>query len=186
MKAHLPIDKRIRTGDKREDTNALIVHWAEGQPKQTAFGIRKWQIESEQSGSYNYIVDNDGSLETIPSQECAHHSGTLKKYRKVAKEIGIPPYKHSIGILFCQQDVEGNPGEIIYNHLVQLCTTLCLQFYLSYHQIYRHHDITGKVCPRWFVHHPEEWLLFIDKVKEEVIRQDLYERFHTRTWYNGY
>lgn len=184
-KAHLPIDKRFRPGIKRRDTWGFSCHWVGGMPRWTASGIRDmWETEARYS-SANIVVDIQGPLEIIPIDEIAYHSGTTDKrrYRKVVDgfrdydDAYWYPGKNLVGVEFCHQEDNGDPGPIVYKHLVHTLADLCLQYDRDPRKrILRHHDITGALCPKWFVVNPELWLLFIEDVEKAVIEYLTFEK----------
>jgi N-acetylmuramoyl-L-alanine amidase CwlA len=52
-----------------------------------------------------------------------------------------------------------------------LCAKLCIDNDLDpIEDICRHYDITGKICPKFYVDNPKEFILFKIMVQEEVDR----------------
>ena len=41
--------------------------------------------------------------------------------------------------------------------LLRLTAWLCEEFDLAPADVIRHYDVTGKVCPKYYVDHPEAW-----------------------------
>ena len=52
--------------------------------------------------------------------------------------------------------------------LIQLCTYLCIKFDLTEENLIRHYDVTGKICPKYFVEHPDAWETFKKDVGMEL------------------
>ena len=57
--------------------------------------------------------------------------------------------------------------------MVDLCAWLCLKFDLNENDVIRHYDVTGKICPKYFVEHEDAWKQFksdvgvkLEKLKE--------------------
>lgn len=48
--------------------------------------------------------------------------------------------------------------------MVTLTAWLCFKFDLTEEDVIRHYDITGKICPKYFVDHEEKW----DQFKVDV------------------
>ena len=46
--------------------------------------------------------------------------------------------------------------------MVQLTAWLCLKFNLTEEDVIRHYDVTGKICPKYFVEHESAWEDFHD------------------------
>ena len=46
--------------------------------------------------------------------------------------------------------------------MVELTAWLCRTFELDPKtEVIRHYDVTGKICPRYYVEHPEAWEQFL-------------------------
>ena len=44
-----------------------------------------------------------------------------------------------------------------YRSLVQLTAWLCAKYDLTADQVIRHYDVTGKICPKYFVEDEDAW-----------------------------
>jgi len=151
----------------------LIVHYV-GNPDTSAifnrdyFEIRKKGMLGY--GSAHLIVGLEGEiLQCIPLDEVAHHAGPTPETTKAAKRIfGSYPNGCTIGIETCHLDEAGRYTPETWHSAVKLCAWLCQQFDLTEDDIFTHHFVTGKDCPRWFVHNPDEWVRFINDV--EMVR----------------
>jgi N-acetylmuramoyl-L-alanine amidase CwlA len=55
-----------------------------------------------------------------------------------------------------------------YASLVSLTAALCVEFDLKKKDIIRHYDITGKLCPLYFVEHEDAWEAFKEDVMLKV------------------
>lgn len=49
---------------------------------------------------------------------------------------------------------------------MELCADICRRWELDpqHGGLIRHYDVTGKICPKWFVDHPDAWEQFKDDV----------------------
>lgn len=63
----------------------------------------------------------------------------------------------TISIEVCHPDEGGQFTEITYQSVVRLTAWLCQKFSLPVDNVIRHHDVTGKVCPKYYVEHPDAW-----------------------------
>ena len=45
--------------------------------------------------------------------------------------------------------------------LLRLTAWLCEEFDLAPADVIRHYDVTGKICPKYYVDHPEAWEDFL-------------------------
>lgn len=74
----------------------------------------------------------------------------------------------TISIECCHPDESGKFYDSTYQSLVGLCAYLCSEFDLNPEDVIRHYDVTGKICPKYFVDHPEEWETFHEDVKKAI------------------
>jgi N-acetylmuramoyl-L-alanine amidase len=171
-----------RSGRPLVKVMALVVHYL-GAPGQSAHIARDyWEgLKSQDamdakpdiSASAHYIVDLDGTIyRTIPETEKAYHCGA-KAYTETARAFfgsyctdpNSSPNRVTIGIEITHPESDGKPNSITLSAARVLLQDLCRRYGLDPgSQIFRHYDITGKDCPRWFVAHPDEWRAFIESV----------------------
>ena len=52
--------------------------------------------------------------------------------------------------------------------MVQLTAWLCEKFSLTEEDVIRHYDITGKICPKYFVENEEAWQAFLQDVQDWI------------------
>ena len=52
--------------------------------------------------------------------------------------------------------------------MVQLTAWLCQKFGLNENDVIRHYDVTGKICPKYFVENEEAWETFKLNVKKAL------------------
>ena len=51
---------------------------------------------------------------------------------------------------------------------MELLAYLCLKFDLQEEDIIRHYDVTGKMCPLYYVKNEDEWLQLRNDVKRRI------------------
>lgn len=61
-------------------------------------------------------------------------------------------------------DDTGKLNEATYHSLVSLVAYLSEKYHLDRDHIIRHYDVTGKICPKYYVEHEERWEEFKDDV----------------------
>ena len=78
-----------------------------------------------------------------------------------------------VGLECCHPDETGKFNQKTYQSMVDLCAWLCLKFDLNENDVIRHYDVTGKICPKYFVEHEDAWKQFkgdvgvkLEKLKE--------------------
>ena len=152
----LTINKYSRTGERQSKIEYIVVHWV-GNANTSATANRNYFNNLSKThktyASSHYIIGLDGEIiRCIPDDEVAFHSGSYGMNRK------------SIGIENCHPDWNGKFNDKTYNALVELCAELCKKYGIDIHNVIRHYDVTGKVCPKYYVEHSNEW----DKFKADV------------------
>lgn len=154
---YLTINKYSRPNQRLQKVTHIVVHWV-GNPGSTAVNNRNY-FENLKNGanktyaSSHYIIGLKGEVICcVPENEIAYHANHANSY--------------SIGIENCHPDATGKFTEDTYNALVTLCAQLCKKYNLNpTTSLIRHYDVTKKVCPKYFVEHPDAW----ERFKKDVI-----------------
>ena len=134
----------------------IVVHWV-GNAGSTAENNAKY-FNSLKDGrgvyaSAHYIIDNDGVvIRCVPENEVAYHASSANS--------------HSIGVEVCHPDSTGKYTDLAYKSLIELLVDLCSRYKLEPTQaIIRHYDVTGKICPKYYVENTEAW----KELKQDVV-----------------
>ena len=130
----------------------IIIHWV-ANPLTSALQNRNY-FESLKSGargiyaSSHYIIGLRGEiLQCIPDTELAYHAKNANSY--------------SLGIEVCHPDWKGKFSPITYKTLIELLAYLCHRYHLNPQKdLLRHYDVTGKICPKFYVENPNYWNTF--------------------------
>ena len=128
-----------RPGTKRTKTTAIAIHWV-GNPGSTAAANRNYFQTTSTEVSSNYIVGLSGEVICcIPDEEVSWCTNQANSY--------------TVSIETCHPDATGKFNTATYNSLVELTAQLCKKYGLDPQKggVIRHFDVTGKVCPKWFV-----------------------------------
>lgn len=156
---HLTPNPYSRPQQPLESVQAVVLHWV-GNPSTTALLNRDF-FELRKDGNHGYgsahfIVDDHQVIEAIPPEEMAYHVGA-KEYSEFATGyLGSYPNATTIGVEMCHPNWTGRYTTDVWQRSVRLVAELLLANRLQPHHITTHHNITGKECPRWFVHQPAE------------------------------
>lgn len=153
--AYLSINQYSRPGIKRQATKKLVIHWV-GNAGSSAMGNRnyferlKYQKADEslkyqeKYASSQFIIGLNGEIiACMPEDEVAHHAGNYNMNL------------NSIGIENCHPDWGGKFNNQTYTSLIKLLAHLCKKYGLNQNDIIRHYDVTGKVCPKYYVEHQD-------------------------------
>lgn len=128
-----------RPGTKRTRTTAIAIHWV-GNPGSSAMANRNYFNSTNRAVSSNYIVGLQGEVICcIPDEEVSWCTNQANSY--------------TVSIETCHPDATGKFHAATYNSLVELTAQLCRKYGLNPQKggVIRHFDVTGKVCPKWFV-----------------------------------
>ena len=66
---------------------------------------------------------------------------------------------------------EGMFNEASYEKLVQLVAELCKKYELTDKDVLRHYDVTGKICPKYYVENEDAWEQMKEDIREEINRK---------------
>lgn len=141
-----------------EEVKGIVVHYV-ANPCSTAKENRNYfeqlkdqKKENPTSASSHFVIGLEGEVvQCIPLYEIAYASNFRNN--------------DTISIECCHPDESGKFYDSTYQSLVKLCAYLCSQFRLEPEDVIRHYDVTGKLCPKYFVDHPEEWERFQKNIK---------------------
>lgn len=151
-------NKYSRPGIRLPRINGIVVHYT-ANPGSTAKENRDYFDGLKDShathASSHFIVGIDGEIvQCIPTREVSYASNERNM--------------DTISIECCHVRKDGRFTEKTYSSLVRLCAYLCHRFGLSQKDIIRHYDVTGKLCPRYFVEHKDAWAGFKSDVKKAL------------------
>lgn len=145
----LPVNEWSRPGTALEKIDAVVIHYV-GNPGTTAQANRNYfaSLSSGEEGTYassHFIVGLEGEvLQCIPLMEISYASNTRNS--------------DTVAIEVCHPDETGKFSPVTYDRLVELTAWLCREFRLDPERdVIRHYDVTGKICPKYFVEEPAAW-----------------------------
>lgn len=143
-----------RSGRSLPRVNGIVIHYT-ANPGSTAKNNRNYfenlKITHSTSASSHFIIGLDGEIiQCIPLNEIAYASNNRNK--------------DTIAIECCHPDSTGRFNQATYQSLQKLVRALMQTYHLQNQDIIRHYDITGKICPKYFVDYPEQWQEFLDSL----------------------
>ncbi len=143
-----------RTGTELSDIKNIVIHYV-GNPKTTAQNNRDFFDKEDTEVSSHFVVGLNGEIiQCVPLYEKSAASNERNK--------------DSISIEVCHPDASGKFNTEAYNSLVKLTAWLLGETGLNEDNVIRHYDITGKLCPLYFVEHEDKWNDFKSDVKTEL------------------
>ena len=147
-KEFLTMNPYSRPGTPLEEINGVVIHYV-GNPSTTAMANRNYfdslALSGDTYASSHFIVGLDGEIVAcVPLTEVAYASNTRNE--------------DTIAIEVCHPDETGEFSPQTYERLTELTAWLCDTFELDPQEdVIRHYDVTGKICPKFYVENPEAW-----------------------------
>lgn len=151
----LTVNEYSRPGIALEKVNGIVVHYT-ANPGTSAIANRNYFDGLAKShtthASSHFIIGLDGEIvQCIPCNEIAYASNE-RNYDTIAIEV-------------CIEGEDGKFNDASYQTLVKLVTWLMGRYDLNSEDVIRHYDVTGKICPKYYVDNPKAW----DKFKKDLL-----------------
>lgn len=183
----------VRTGTKLLGIEGLVIHWI-GVCQADAYRVRGSFTGTNLGTPYISDYNTGDILQVMPDTEMANHVGATKYTDTKRALLGSKsPNKYLVGIECCIGDKTipadwsvpgkhmelGSPSDKQYKALVEFAADFLSRHGLGVGRLYRHYDITGKLCHVWFCKDEARWTKFkadvatamkgeIDMTKEEL------------------
>ena len=144
-------NENARHGVSLSDFRGVVIHYV-GNPATTAMANRNYFNQPTTEVVSHFVVGLDGEVvQCLPLHE-----------RSVASN---ERNRDTISIEVCHPDESGKFNDETYASLVRLTAWLCDLGKLDADDVIRHYDVTGKECPRYYVHHPAAWETLRDDIR---------------------
>ena len=160
---------------------AVVLHWV-ANPGTSAMANRNYfeslknqtMTVSARYASTHFIVGLEGEvIQCLPLNEIGYHVGAHTYTPKAINQLGNNPNSRTLGIELCHPDWSGKLSQKTWDSAVSLTADLLNFFGLDpFEDIWTHHEITGKACPKYFVDNPEELRRFKNDVSQTVRNQE--------------
>lgn len=149
-----------RPGIALEQVRGVVIHYTanpgtDAMANRNYFENRKDLEESVRNKvSSHFVVGLDGIIiQCVPLDEIAYASNDRNR--------------DTISIECCHPGKSGKFTKETRAAVIRLTAWLCGKYALQKQDIIRHYDVTGKMCPKYYVKHPKKWTaLQADIVKE--------------------
>lgn len=158
----LTVNEYSRPAIALTKVKGIVVHYV-ANPGSTAKENRDYfeglRTSHVTKASSHFIIGLDGEIiQCIPLNEISYASND-RNYDTISIEC-------------CHPKEDGKFTEATYDALVRLVSDLCVTYDLKTKNIIRHYDVTGKLCPRYYVEHPDAWKQFRLDVKNSIKKQE--------------
>lgn len=154
----LTVNPYSRPGKETGKIEGIVIHYT-ANPGSSAKANRDY-FESlkdthKTKTSSNFIIGIDGEIiQCVPTWEIAYASNERNK--------------DTVSIECCHPDESGKFTKETYRSLIQLTAWLCMKFDLDEKDVIRHFDVTGKICPKFFVEDEKSWEGFKEDVRNAL------------------
>lgn len=143
----LTVNEYSRPGTPLKKVKGVVIHYT-GNPGTTATQNRSYfeglAESKETKASSHYIIGLSGEIvQCVPLDEIAYASNERNA--------------DTISIECCINNDAGKFNDNTYDALVHLTAWLVGEYDLKISDIIRHYDVTGKICPKYFVEHESAW-----------------------------
>jgi len=129
---------------------ALVIHWTANTGKGAgAVANRNYFQNTNRYCSAHYIVDDETIVQCLPEDEMAYHVGARHYRPRALEELSSYPNGCTIGVEMCVNS-DGDFNRT-YQNTVELAANILHRYGWGADNLWRHHDVTGKDCPRFFV-----------------------------------
>lgn len=144
---------------------AIAWHYV-GNPNTSALANRNYfESLSKTKSTYassHFIIGLKGEiLQLIPEEEKSFCTNWANDY--------------TVSIECCHPDSTGKFTEETYRSMIWLGKYIMKKYEIR--ENIRHYDVTKKICPKWFVDNPSEWENFKKRLEEEVVVDELIEKY---------
>ena len=153
-----------RPGTALTKVNDVVIHYV-ANPGTSAKANRNYFENLRQSAdnpdgvkaSAHFIVGLDGEvIQCIPLTEIAY--------------ANYPRNEDTVSIEVCHPDESGKFSEDTYRAVVTLTADLVKKYGLTEENVIRHYDVSGKLCPKYYVEHEDAWQKLREDVREKLLR----------------
>lgn len=146
----LTVNPYSRPGTALTQVNGIVIHYT-ANPGATAIANRNYFENLKDThttkASAHFIVGLEGEIvQCIPTAEIAYASNDRNS--------------DTLSIECCYEKDDGSFNRETYESVIRLTAWLCNKFGLTSEQVIRHYDVTGKLCPLYYVEHEDAWQQF--------------------------
>lgn len=139
---------RSNYGGKRTQTiEWIVMHYTANDGDSDESNGRYFQQPLNPVASAHYFVDDDSITRSVPDDYVAYHCGAYQYKHPSCRNA------NSIGVEMCDAKRDGRvmATDKTLQNAAELVYSLCKQYGIPYDHIIRHYDVTGKLCPAYWV-----------------------------------
>lgn len=151
-----------RTGRKLTDIKYIVIHYTANindTPKNNCTYFAREKVEC----SAHYFVRDRDIMQSVPLTHAAFAVGDKSNINKASMH-GLITNANSVSIECCGSIETTDASAQTRRTAAELAATLCIYLKLKPDRVFRHYDVSGKICPKWAVVEPKEWFDFLSLV----------------------
>jgi N-acetylmuramoyl-L-alanine amidase len=162
-------NKYSRPGVLLKKVKGIVIHWV-ANPGTSAPANRNYfenlknqtPPNDDRYASAHYIIGLHGEvIQCVPDTELCYHVGANKYTSAASQRLSGYPNNCTLGIELCHLDAIGRFTAETLQSCRELISFLLAEHGLKKTDVWRHYDITGKICPKYFVENQSAWAAFI-------------------------
>lgn len=140
-----------RSGRELSAVNDIVIHYV-GNPGSTAQQNRDYFNKPTTAVSAHFVIGLQGEIiQTLPLHEISYATNWRNN--------------DTISIEVTHPNVSGQFTDASYDALVRLTAWLLHAADLPPEHVIRHYDVTGKLCPIYYVENEDAWLTLKDDIR---------------------
>lgn len=146
IKTHLANRKNYGASRNVKDIQYIVIHYT-ANDGDTDENNGKYFHNNVVGTSAHYFVDDDSVTNTVPDNYIAWHCGGKTYKHKKCRNA------NSIGIEICDDIKNGviYPSAKTIENVIELTEYLMNKYSIPKENVIRHYDVTGKLCPAYWV-----------------------------------
>lgn len=159
-------------GGKRRETEWIVIHYTANDGDTDENNGKYFSQPLERKASAHLFVDDDSCTSSVPMESIAYHCGATKYKHPYCRN------NNSIGIEICDDVRNGKiyPSEKTVENVLAVTRWLMAKYGIPKERVIRHYDVTGKLCPAYWVD-DECWKReFHDRLEEEEMTQEQFDK----------
>jgi N-acetylmuramoyl-L-alanine amidase len=170
IKQIIGVSKCTRPGIKLTAVKGIVVHYTANAKANAEQNIRFWDNRGKSDGckqgfgAAHLVVDNTETRLSVPLDELAYHVGANSYMEGITDKLSTYPNNCTIGVEMCNIDDAGNFHPDTESAAAELVAYLLKAYRLTIDDVYRHYDITGKICPKLYVENQAAYDNFKQKI----------------------
>lgn len=159
-------------GGKLRKVEYIVIHYTANDGDTDENNGKYFGKELERKASAHYFVDDDSVTSSVPPTSIAFHCGATKYKHPECRN------NNSIGIEICDDVRNGKiyPSAKTIENTLAVTRWLMKKYNIPKERVIRHYDVTGKLCPAYWVDDSKWKREFWDRLEDEEVTQEQFDK----------